>query len=85
MKYRKKPIIIEAIQYTGDNHNEIRDFCPVIIVDFDSRPRPCFELYVHTLEGEMHLSKGDYLIKGVFGEFYPCKPEVFHNTYEPVE
>lgn len=74
-KYRKKPVIVEAIQYTGDNIEEIKDFCKDCSVLFDS-------LIIFTLEGRMKASINDYIIKGVNGEFYPCKPDVFEKTYE---
>ena len=90
-KYRKKPVVIEAIQYDGNNLREIKDFVGEDnlsfyekIVDFDG----CMELNVlsiKTLEGEMRVSKGDFVIKGVQGEFYPCKPDIFEQTYELVE
>jgi len=77
MKYRKKPVVIEAIQWNG-NQEEIYDFLRG--VEFRDG-----ELYIQTLEGQMHASKGDYIIKGVQGEFYPCKPDIFELTYEKVE
>ena len=75
MKYRKKPVTIEAIQWTGENRKEIFDFCK------DAYMGDC-TLYIRTLEG-VHISRvGDYIIKGVHGEFYPCKPDIFEETYE---
>jgi hypothetical protein len=81
MKYRKKPVVIEAIQFTGKNDAEIMEFCPVARDPVDYKPN----LIILTLEGEMLVSVGDWVIKGVAGEFYPCKPYVFEETYEPVE
>ena len=78
MKYRKKPIIVEAIQYTGDNLLEVMKFCGEGKTLFD------YCLYIVTLEGNMRANKGDYIIKGVHGEFYPCKPDIFKETYETV-
>lgn len=83
MKYRKKPVIIEAIEYTGDNIQELWDV-------FGARdiygPTEKNELpYIMTLEGNMTISKGDYIIQGVEGEFYPCKPDIFEKTYEAIE
>ena len=84
MKYRKKPVIIEAIQYTGDNYKEICDFVgkelrkPMIQYDTS-------EIIIETLEGNHICSKGDFVIKGVNGEFYPCKPDIFAKTYDAVE
>lgn len=81
MKYRKQPVVIEAVQYHGYHTGAIRDFCGECVRE------PIGEDYIEiiTLEGVMTASKGDYIIKGVNGEFYPCKPDIFHKTYEPVE
>ena len=86
MKYRKKPVVIEAIQFTGEPENieMIRTFARGDISV--SRMDPIMPaLMVKTLEGELHASVGDYIIKGVHGEFYPCKPGIFKATYEPAE
>ena len=80
MKYRKKPVVVEAIQYDGFHTGQLNDFCVDKIVEpVEGSP------FIRTLEGNMTISKGDYVIKGVNGEFYPCKPEIFLKTYEPVE
>lgn len=84
MKYRKKPVVVEAVRWTGDNIDEIIDFCTVAYLDADN-PRNEVELHIRTLEGGMVANDGDYIIKGVQGEFYPCKPDIFEKTYEPVE
>ena len=78
MRYTKKPVTIEAVQWTGENWDEIRRFLPQAVRVFDMNG-----LRVKTLEGELTVSKGDYIIKGVHGEFYPCKPDIFAKTYEP--
>lgn len=78
-KYRKKPIIISAMQWKGNNRSEIIDFVGNSAV-FDRTG-----LYIITLEGEMFASIGDYIIRGVVGEFYPCKGDIFRKTYELVE
>lgn len=94
MKYRKKPIEIEAIEFTGQTpypdgvsglyvdpvgnkhwHIEI-DHKMVLGLDFKA--------YIETLEGFMEVRKGDYVITGIRGEKYPCKPDIFKETYEPV-
>lgn len=77
-KFRKKPIVIEAVQWTGKNTQEIYDFgtSQVIVYDY---------VLIKTLEGDMKANIGDYIIKGVEGEFYPCKPDIFDKTYEEVE
>lgn len=77
-KYRKKPVIIEAIQWTGKNLLEIDNFMGGIFENKETI------LVIHTLEGDMEASIGDYIIKGVKGEFYPCKPDIFAKTYEEV-
>ena len=78
MKYRKKPVVIEAVQWTGENHAEMCEFIDPEV--FEIIPR--VGLVIHTLEGDHHASPGDYIIKGVNGEFYPCKPDIFAKTYE---
>ena len=87
-QYRKKPVVIEAVQFDGLNPTEIKDFvgenCEVEIYDNKVTP-PIANITIHTLEGDMEVSNGDYVIKGVKGEFYPCKPDIFEQTYEPAE
>lgn len=84
MKYRKKPVVIEAIQWTGKNEAEILNFFKTDqILNFNYDPKPTFQ--IKTLEGTMSARIGDYIIKGVEGEMYPCKPGIFEKTYEPVE
>lgn len=80
MQYRKKPVVIEAVLFTGLNHDEIADFCAPNTVKVGGG----YTLLIPTLEGEMTASKGDFIIKGVKGEFYPCKPDIFEATYEKV-
>lgn len=77
MKFRKKPVEIEAIQFDGLNHDAVADFCAPKIIKVGGN----FTLLIPTLEGEMTASKGDWIIKGVKGEFYPCKPDIFQATY----
>ena len=77
-KYRKKPVIIEAIQWNGKNLSEIDKFTKNKVKNHES------VLIIPTLEGDMEASIGDYIIKGVNGEFYPCKPNIFAKTYEEV-
>jgi hypothetical protein len=82
MKYRKKPVVIEAIRYLGESsHNLVRLFVG------DSVPLHQFgdgKLGIPTLEGVMTANPGDWIIRGVKGELYPCKPDIFDATYEPV-
>ena len=79
-KFRKKPVVIEAVQWTGDNFDEIEAFVTGRSVRKDLPDM----LRISTLEGWHIASKGDWIIKGVAGECYPCKPEIFAKTYEPV-
>ena len=89
MKYRKKPVEIEAIQWNGSNTEEVIVFCSEDNVVFCSVKEPNGDTYlvcqIATLEGVMTVNNGDYIIKGVKGEFYPCKPDVFEMTYEKCE
>lgn len=76
-KATKKPVTVEAILYTGDNILEIYDFtcdCAACHADVG--------MAISTLEGDMIANIGDYIIKGVNGEFYPCKPDIFEKTYD---
>ena len=77
-KYRKKPVVIEAIQWTSENLSEIDKFTRGKVKNHES------VLIIPTLEGEMYASLSDYIIKGVNGELYPCKPDIFDKTYEEV-
>lgn len=80
-KYRKKPVEIEAILFDGENFEEIGHF-----VGFNGRKVGREgRLEIITLEGVMVANPGDYIIKGVQGEFYPCKPDIFEQTYELVD
>ena len=76
--YRKKPVTVEAVQWTGENHAEMCEFIDPEVFEII----PHVGLVIHTLEGDHHASPGDYIIKGVNGEFYPCKPDIFAKTYE---
>lgn len=90
MKYRKKPVVIEAIQWNG-NTKEIINFCgDKCSYDVEDsawkvgKGIPHEKLVIHTLEGDMVASRNDYIIKGVNGEFYPCKPDIFEKTYDVI-
>ena len=80
--YRKKPVVIQAIEWKWTNDSEIKKFIGEN-AKYESSSDD-FILIIHTLEGDMKASVGDYIIKGVNGEFYPCKPDIFAKTYEPV-
>lgn len=83
-KYRKKPIVIEALKYDGENADALtliwawpNALASVLVEDDKS-------IAINTLEGKMKVSVGDYIIRGIKGEFYPCKPDIFEATYEEV-
>lgn len=83
IKATKKPVTIECVKWDGENIEEIKAFVGSAYIggenDIDKR------LVISTLEGDMLASVGDYIIKGVKGEFYPCKPDIFENTYDIVD
>jgi hypothetical protein len=82
-KYRKKPVVIEAVQYDGKNFKEILEF----IGGEDERDKIDIHhnsIFIKTLEGDMHAKPNDFIIKGVKGEFYPCREDIFYETYEEV-
>lgn len=91
MKYKKKPIIIDAVQFNGLNLEEIKEFVGDKLV-YDiidtawqvGKGRPHILMKIKTLEGDMNVSEKDYIISGINGEFYPCKPDIFYKTYEEV-
>ena len=103
MKFRKKPVVIEAIQWTGSRNrfveilkwangvtgDNIIDggavFHPTVVGTDDDCLTSSWPLFINTLEGTMAASIGDWIIKGVNGEFYPCKPDIFAKTYERIE
>lgn len=93
-KYKTKPCEIEAVQWDGSNQKEIMDFVGESLIynifNFDTtwdndKDSPYVYMAIRTLEGNMKVSEGDYIIKGLRGEFYPCKPDVFERKYELVE
>ena len=90
MKFRKKPVVIEAVLWTGKNWKEMNDYLPVngkwwmkdgSLWNMKDQFQP---IMLETLEGVMQADIGDWIIKGVKGEFYPCKPDIFKETYDPV-
>ena len=95
MKYKKKPVIIEAFKYDGDLISKdgvyyipqwaVKAYENSIIYydSIDVFSTPC-ELFIKTLEGVHRVSVGDYVIQGIKGELYPCKPDIFEMTYELV-
>lgn len=91
MRYRKKPVEIEAFQYDGDLiGTDGKYYVPEWAIQAIAQKNPIMyydqsELYICTLEGTHHVSVGDFVIRGVGGELYPCKPDIFEQTYERVE
>ena len=93
MKFRKKPVVIEAMQYTGENGPEIIHWAhadmpsqlnDIVTERYGHSPQHrC--LRIRTLEGIMEGYPTDWIVRGISGEFYPCKPDIFEKTYEPVE
>lgn len=82
MKFRKKPVVIEAVHFTDSlTPAELFDF----LGNFDHVDVSREHILIRTLEGVMRADPGDWIIKGVKGEFYPCKPDIFKATYELVE
>lgn len=81
MKYRKKPVVVEAVHWNGNNYKEVIGFAENNKIWFDALGN----IWISTLEGDMIAKKWDYIIKGVQGELYPCKPDIFAETYEKTE
>ena len=80
-RYMKKPYTVEAVQYIGDNKREIIEF-----TNEKAQPNTCYShMSISTLEGTMRADVGDFIIKGIKGEFYPCKPDIFEQLYEEVK
>lgn len=86
-KYRKKPVVIEAVQFTGENIEECQSVAPHAMSAYISNIRLAGKqcLSIQTLEGRMRADPGDWIIKDVAGEVYPCKPDIFAKTYEEIE
>lgn len=90
MKYRKKPVEVEAVRWTGKNRKGIANFCGNKAI-FTARKQRSdgvilnYDLMISTLEGMMYATFGDYIIKGVNGEYYPCEANIFKETYEAVK
>ena len=78
-QYRKKPVVIEAVRFTTETN--LRKSFPDIEI-WNGMSDSVIEVYIKTLEGKMKISEWDYIIKGVKGEYYPCKPDIFEETYE---
>jgi len=94
MNYRKKPVVIQAIQWLGEDHRSMFEFLTkrddgIIMAEGENfyidHSKVDGGLVIKTLEGEHLASIGDFIIKGIKGEFYPCKPDIFEATYDPVD
>lgn len=92
MKYRKKPVVIEAVRFDAEKWiYERHNAYPMVDTrDVEKGTSSLgkhftYQPVIHTLEGDMTVSDGDYIIKGVQGEHYPCKPDIFKETYEVVK
>lgn len=89
-RYRKKPVVIEAFEWTGDIEQKEE---PIWIVEaikdssvwFNNEGTENVTMEIKTLEGNHIANRGDYIIRGIKGEIYPCKPDIFEKTYELVE
>jgi len=86
MKYRKKPVVIDAIKFTRDAFDLVKNFTNETAhsLMIERRINGKCTCIIPTLEGEHIATEGDFIIKGVHGEFYPCKPDIFIKTYEPI-
>ncbi|MRI69694.1 hypothetical protein FDP56_04580 [Enterococcus casseliflavus] len=86
MKAKKKPVVVDVMRLkmcSARSYRKCKEFVGESWVGHENMPNGLPG--IKTLEGTMEISDGDYIIKGVHGEFYPCKPEIFHETYEVVE
>lgn len=85
-KYVKKPVIIEAMRFNSwHDIDELINFCGINNVLIVLNPDGSNDLYIESLEGNMKVEEGDYVIKGIKGEFYPCKPDIFELTYDIID
>lgn len=82
--FRKKPVSVSAIQWTGDNVLEVKEFFGKDSDKCNSLGQSS-NLIIETLEGNLIALPGDFIIRGIKGEYYPCKPDIFEKTYEVVE
>ena len=92
MKFRKKPVVIEAFKYDDAFINLSNEYVPKWAESAHTNGIIYFKeigntqvMMIKTLEGEVVASIGDYIIKGINGEIYPCKPDIFEKTYDPID
>lgn len=79
---RKRPVAVEAMKYTGENQREIEVWMTESALESAADPDQTTGFRIATLEGTMTANPGDWIIRGIKGEFYPCKPDIFEVTYE---
>lgn len=85
-KFRKKQVVVNAVQWMKNNFKEIEEFYPnVEMEEIHPYGDKSGNLLIRTLEGTMVARPGDWVVMGIQGEFYPCKPDIFAATYEPIE
>lgn len=84
MKFRKKPVVIEAEQWRGDNESWDK-IMAMKLTNWKPGEMGSNTFIIKTLEGNHLAQKGDWIIKGIKGEFYPCKPDIFEQTYERID
>ena len=84
-RYVKRPIVIRAVKWTGYNFDEIAEFVKEQPLTLCKNNFGLTKLLIETLEGDMYAEVGDYIIQGVHGEYYSCKPDIFTETYEEIE
>mgnify|MGYP006385725733 CR=1 FL=1 len=93
MKFRKKPVVIEALKWNGSNMIEIQEFAGEFFLGYEvlsdtawqvGKGIPFTEISIKTIDSVAKAVNGDYIIKGVQGEFYPCKPDIFIKSYDEV-
>ena len=84
-RYVKRPIVIRAVKWTGYNFDEIAEFVKEQPLTLYKNNFVRSKLLIETLEGDMYAEVGDYIIQGVHGEYYSCKPDIFAETYEEIE
>lgn len=85
LKFRKKPVVIEAVQFDYFNIDKCKEFVGEFFISEQRQGIGAVGYFIKTLEGSMICTPKDWIIKGINGEFYPCKPDIFEKTYEKVD
>ena len=83
-KYRKRPVVIEALRWNGVFDHKLLSFIDANLVSLGYSDGEVY-FFIKTLEGDHKVTVGDYIIKGIKGEFYPCKPDIFEKTYDEAQ